>query len=129
MKFAALFLSIYLFMGSLFPLMDFSQLAKMVNLWQHYKLHQAEIAEGGESLSFASFWIKHYVDDDPHSHPDDNGHQSLPLTQISCGACFLLSQHYFPKFNFSHIFSDQHVEDDILPSFDLSQSLFRPPIV
>lgn len=128
MKSVALILAFYFFLGSLFPLMDFSQMAKMANLWEHYQLHRLEAVKTGDNINFASFLTKHFIECDQHSHTGDSNHQNLPLTQFQGGSCFLPSKSLLPKYSVVHTYPSLPILDDNLPAFDHFNSVFRPPI-
>lgn len=77
-------LGFVMLLGSLLPQHDLSELAKLPELAQHYRYHQA-MAGGG--LSVASFLALHYGPEganhhrNPVSHRDAQDHKKLPLEQ------------------------------------------------
>lgn len=73
-------LLVYWSLGSLFPLGDFSQLAMLPSLIEHYRLHKAE---SEQPLSFPAFFSLHYSSASSHHHHDDGaGHQDLPFKTL-----------------------------------------------
>ncbi len=76
----AYILLVYWSLGSLFPLGDFSQLAMLPSLVEHYRLHKAE---SEQALSFPAFFALHYLGAaSGHSHDDGAGHHDLPLKTL-----------------------------------------------
>lgn len=76
----AYILLVYWSLGSLFPLGDFSQLAMLPSLVEHYRLHKAE---SEQALSFPAFFALHYSGASSHHHHDDGaGHHDLPLKTL-----------------------------------------------
>lgn len=69
---------IYLGLGSLIPRADFSQLAKIDHLLQHFELHQRENPE----LGFSDFLYMHLIEGDDHQHSNADDHENLPLKKI-----------------------------------------------
>lgn len=82
MKITPLILAAYLLLGSLFPRTDFSQLARLASMGQHYRLHLEEARQGGSEMSFGDFWIMHYFEPALHQGEHEQDHHNLPLQSI-----------------------------------------------
>lgn len=78
-KLLTIFLTSYLFIGGLLPLSNIGELAKMPNMWRHYRFHVQEI---DDSVSFRQFWIDHYQKLN-HHHQDQSRHHQLPFQSAS----------------------------------------------
>ena len=71
-------MAFYLFLGSLIPRTDFSQLLHLADLAEHYQTH-AEAAEvKGEEFSLHDFLCIHYFHPEKHEHEDESAHEQLP---------------------------------------------------
>jgi len=75
----------------LIPNADFSQLARIDQLLEHYAIHQTEATDQGQEISFVSFLYLHYVLKDDHQHSDASSHQQLPLGSLTAPAIFYLN--------------------------------------
>jgi hypothetical protein len=71
----SIFLSAYLFVGSLFPGNSFANFSELPTLFQHYIFH-TEIETPG--ITFFDFITLHYCNDG-HEKSDLTHHQKLPL--------------------------------------------------
>jgi hypothetical protein len=72
----------YFLLGSFLPQSDFSQLAKLGQLVEHYEFHRELATAEGQSFSFLEYLSIHFTHPDEHGH-HDNSHQDLPLQSFS----------------------------------------------
>lgn len=73
------------------PKCDFSQLSKLMDLVEHFELHQEEALAIGETLSLVSFLYLHFITSEEHEHDDHQEHKNLPLQKISNSLFFFLT--------------------------------------
>lgn len=129
MKFLTLLLTINISLGACFPGFDMSQLVKMVNLMEHYELHQDEAEAIGETLSFLEFMVIHYVDFDNHEHEGEDNHDKLPFQSSSTSLIL-----YCQSIDWEETHSDsnptqqEHWHCSDFHSNDFQKGVFRPPI-
>ncbi|TNE62277.1 MAG: hypothetical protein EP344_05195 [Bacteroidetes bacterium] len=128
MQLIAQILTVYMFVGSLFPRTDFSQLEKLPNLFSHYQKHVQEAEQGGLTTSFGAFLWQHFVTPNQHRHADDS-HQDLPFHSIDVSVHLMMHAVPLPAF----IPADQPIHlialyKDVV-SADRTAPPFRPPIL
>lgn len=79
----AQFLVFYFLLGSLLPGADFSQLSKLADTFEHYKLHQQLAIEQNQDFNCMRFVFEHFLGASSHDHGDnDQSHQDLPLKHL-----------------------------------------------
>lgn len=91
MKITALILASYMFIGSLIPNSDFSQLARIPDMVKHYELHQEEIANLDVEFSFWEFLIIHFISPNDHEHDGDDEHKNCPFQSFCFSITFVFS--------------------------------------
>ena len=84
MKGVALILAFYLFLGGLFPQMDYSQIGRMDDLLEHYREHKTEVLNAGQkAICLFEFIQLHFITQHKHDHPDgEENHANLPFQSI-----------------------------------------------
>lgn len=118
-------------MGSLIPYSDFSQILKLQELYEHYKLHEAEAKLLNEDISLTEFWIEHFILDIDHEHQESD-HEDLPFKHFSTHtALFAELGSGSPCSYNAHRPSQKIVITKIegLQEQDFLVSIFQPPIV
>ncbi len=93
MRLFALFMAGYLFLGSLFPGTDFSQLARVVHVEHHYQTHLLEAGLTSSEFSFWAFLKMHYLAPDEHQGEHESDHQQLPYQSVSSPVLLLITPH------------------------------------
>lgn len=98
--------------GAMIPHSDFSQLLKVSELMEHYKLHQEEDLLSGHESSFFEFFIEHIINEPMHTH-DDTSHDDLPFQQFSMSVVLFIEEmpdlnslnadNHFPKSMFNAV--------------------------
>lgn len=73
------------------PNSDFSQLPKFADLIEHYKVHKAEAAAIGETISFSEYLCIHFIHMQDHDDDHEGDHEQLPLHNVS-GSSFYYAQ-------------------------------------
>ncbi len=127
MKAMALLLAGYMFLGSLFPQVDFSQLPKVIYAFQHFQQHRQEETKAGRTVSIWQFAELHFFQPSEHGHQQE--HNQLPLHSL--GNAFtavpmqypVLLQLTFVKNISRHFYTNQSLH---LPGF--LSDIFRPPL-
>jgi len=120
----------YLFVGSLFPGMDFGQLAKLGNVLEHYTKHRAEGPPSVSAVaSFVDFIWTHFIKPAAHDgqHPG-NDHQELPFQSISSASIFAICYSCRPAETHKPALAEDiafHYAG-LLPS-EVAHSFFHPP--
>lgn len=130
MKLIAKILAFYFFLGSIFPNTDFSQLAKVFNLCEHFVEHKQENkTDDGFTISVVSFLADHYSQCETHRHSSGNDHQNLPLQQLNPSADFVFNKIPLTKnIELHNSGSKIHFTNNQF-SRDYHQSIFQPPVV
>lgn len=129
MKASAIILAFYVFVGSLFPQTDFSQLPKVVYAFKHFRQHYQQEAVAGKNVSLWKFAELHFFNPKKHEAGHEQQHTQLPLHSINTVfATAEFHQHILPELSliktFTSIFSfDQSMN---LPGF--LSNIFRPPV-
>ena len=95
MKAVAIFLAVYLFIGSLFPANDFSQLLQISHLLNHYENHQREMGKSTSDYSLFDFFVEHYISAGNHEHVNGNAHDNLPFQSLNSSINFHVAAHSF----------------------------------
>jgi hypothetical protein len=126
LRLIAYILLVYWSLGSFFPLGDFSQLAMLPSLVQHYRLHKAE---SEQALSFPAFFALHYSGASSHQHHDGGaGHHDLPLKTLHefqwISARFAVSLPASPASNPTRLADPS----DYPLSEGARSAVFRPPL-
>ncbi len=81
-------MAIYFTLGSFFPATDFSQLAKVPNMWSHYTQHREMAIQNGEEVGFVDFLRFHFYT--PSEHQGEHEHDDLPYHSLNSGTNNLL---------------------------------------
>ena len=129
MKLINYFLLIYFSIGACFPNCDFSQLAQLDELMEHYMLHQTEARLEGEQISFTDFLFEHFIQGETEDHQHDDEHDELPLYS----ECNGIPLWHYQKSSLSYrTVSDPYVSvtfvTDQLLEHDYLNKVFHPPI-
>lgn len=128
MQLTAKILALYFLLGSFFPRTDFSQIAALPDLYDHFQEHRKEVIAKGASLSFLDFLQQHFISPDGHAH-QDNSHQDLPLSTVQTLFNFYFSDTFdWSDFTNSEFFDANLTWLDQFVFKDFTQSLLRPPI-
>ena len=127
MKVFAMVMAVYFLFGSIFPRTDFSQLAKVPNVFKHYECHVAESIAKGETPSFSGFLMDHFFGSLDEDHKDPSHHQ-LPLKSMGLDFQFVLSKPIPFRVKAPVIKSEKHFYTRSLQGKDFSDSFFQPPI-
>lgn len=127
MKIFAQFMALYFLLGSLFPWTDFSQLAKIPNLFEHYECHMAEAAAEGENPVFTDFFKEHFFGSINKEHQDPTHHQ-LPLKTINIDFQFVISKVLAIQFKKIVVKRNHSFGTQSLFGSDFSTNLYHPPI-
>ena len=127
MKLIVYILLIQFTIGSLMPRCDFSQLARVSYLIEHYELHKKEAELLGQTMSFGDFFYLHFISCEEHSHETGETHENLPFKEITSSIVLDLSQidlsiSFEPFQNFSQNFDLKLLADRI----DVT-NIFHPP--
>lgn len=129
MKAMALTLAVYMFLGSLFPRTDFSQLPRLVFAFQHFNTHLQEERASGEFESLWDFAVKHFFNPTQHAPGHEKEHSQLPLQNVNAGIAFTLTPaNWLPRLFSSTITTKMLFADQSMHSINYLQSIFRPPI-
>ena len=114
--------------GALMPLNDFSQLANIPYLIDHFNLHVKEAQEIGEDFTIVDFIYLHYISPDEHVHDTPYNHEDLPLKNINSSVTMCLNS--IDELNLSP--NTQWVDNDFavrsFMSFEFNHSIFHPPL-
>ena len=70
-------------MGSMMPGTDFGQLANVLFMVDHYKVHKAEANQLNQEFGITDFIYLHYISPDEHTHDFPVDHNNLPLKSVS----------------------------------------------
>lgn len=98
MKIIALFLSLYMILGSLIPRTDFSQLLYLGELKVHYLEHKSVAEDQEHPISFLDFLYSHFIDISEHSDVDhEEDHHQLPLQTINFSNFFIIDILMLPE--------------------------------
>ncbi len=101
MRIFALFIALYLLLGSCFPGSDYSQLGKIKGLIEHYQEHKA--LAGSQETGFFEFLQDHFFSTGTHEHSDEKGHADLPFYQLGNGLTMVHLQYSLPVISFSKL--------------------------
>jgi hypothetical protein len=88
LKVFSLIMAIYFALGSLFPVTDFAQLAKVPNMWEHYTQHRDMAVLEGKEAGFVDFLRLHFYS--PSEHQGEHEHDDLPYHSANSGSNNLL---------------------------------------
>lgn len=125
----ALTLAVYMFLGSLFPRTDFSQLQKFAFAIQHFHQHLQEERASGELESLWNFAVEHFFNPQDHAPGHEQEHSQLPYQSVNSIAAFTLTDtNFFPMLNLPIISSSILLQDQTIPKIEIYGSIFRPPI-
>jgi hypothetical protein len=132
MKLTALSLAIYLFIGSLFPQMDYSQLGRMDDLLEHFEIHNQELVDNGlDTISFIEFFQLHFISKKQHDHPDEEDHHGkLPFQTINTS--LVLAQSSSPVLMQLHVPTQLQATILFTNTFytsDYITAIFQPPAI
>ncbi len=124
----AITLSIQILLGSLFPRIDATELAKIGELIQHYQEHKAT---ENHNLSFIDFLIMHYSTTSNHTKTAKHSHQNLP----NFNAHNSVLAYCEPAFKANIPSSEAHFKPFFEPNFawqnfyhfSISRTLLNPP--
>ena len=128
LKAILLILSFNIFLGSLIPNLDFSQLHRLAQVRHHYLEHVAEgKAESDEFLEF--IWL-HFINTQEHQEPNhEDDHKKLPLNSLDLSQSLTLfmvspNNHFQANTSFTH----KEVEPYYLLPQGYPSLVFHPPI-
>lgn len=123
----SVFLSLYLFVGSLFPGNSFANFTELPNLFKHFVYHNQVETPG---ISFSDFMMLHYNNEN-HSKTDTDNHNKLPLHHHASITPLdeIVSQSRNGNLLNSptEIISEFIVQNAPLHSFAVFHGIFRPP--
>lgn len=88
MKITAIILACYLFVGSLIPNMDFSQLLHIPDHLEHFQIHQHEAEQLGDSFNLLDFLQLFTSSDHSLEHDHSNDHSNLPCHTLHTSVLF-----------------------------------------
>ena len=126
----SIFFAGWFLLGGLIPLGDYSQLMKMPDLMEHYRLHQAEASASGEKSTFFQFIDEHYFSPRNHQHQGENDHPDLPMYHISIGMQYVFETQIKDAFQWQiEVEESIHETHLSLYSSEYVQIKDRPPIV
>ena len=80
-----------MFIGSLIPNSDFSQLTRVPDMLEHYELHQQEVMNLNIEISFWEFLKIHFITPDGHEHEGNDDHQNCPFQSFCSSITFALT--------------------------------------
>jgi uncharacterized protein YfbU (UPF0304 family) len=124
----AILLSMQILLGSLFPNVDTTQLAKIGELIKHYQEH---VATENQDLSFVDFLIMHYSSDSNHTKTAKHSHSNLPHLDshhVVIAYCEPVFKSIIPSSsNVLRSFPEPNFAWQNLYHFSLSQTLLNPP--
>jgi hypothetical protein len=80
-----------MFVGSLIPNSDFSQLKHIPDLMAHYELHLEETAQLNIDFSVWSFLKIHFVNPNGHEHEGNDSHKNCPFQSFCSPLTFVFS--------------------------------------
>ena len=80
-----------MFVGSMIPNSDFSQLTRIPDMLEHYELHLEEIGDLDIEFTFWEFVKIHFITPDDHEHDDNDEHQNCPFQSFCSPLNFVLS--------------------------------------
>lgn len=127
MKIFANILAVYFLLGSFFPRTDFSQLAKVPNIFKHYECHVLEAKAKHVKPDFTNFLTDHFFGSLEHEHQDQSHHQ-LPLKTINLDFQFLVSKQV--SFLIKNLLKStlRVFSTNNLIGVEFTHTLFHPPI-
>ncbi len=119
-------LIVYFLAGSILPGMDFSQLAKLPNLMEHFRHHRAE----DDSTTALSFFLQHFVNPNLHHHKEAGDcHKKLPLKSFEQVLNYFIPEASSTAISSCFINKIQPLASrEFLPLLSIS-AIFRPPII
>ena len=124
----AILLSMQILLGSLFPNVDTTQLAKIGELVKHYKEH---VATESQDLSFVDFLIMHYSSDSKHTKTAKHSHSNLPHLDshhVVIAYCEPVFKNIIPSSStIFQSFPEPNFTWQNLYHFSLSETLLNPP--
>jgi len=128
MKLLTYILLLHFIIGACIPKSDFSQLAKISNLLEHYEIHQKEALRMNVSISFMGFMYVHFFSDQEHEHSDKSAHNKLPLKSFnSLLILFSIFSKYTRNFDINSNIETLNVVNNSLETQDYQPSIFHPP--
>jgi hypothetical protein len=127
-KIIAITLSFQILLGSLFPRIDATELAKIGELIEHYQEHKSS---ENQDLSFVDFLIMHYSPSSNHTKTAKHSHQNLPnfnSHNAVISYCEPTFKANIPTFeaNFKP-YSEPNFTWQNLYHFSISRTLLNPP--
>ncbi len=123
----AIFLSVFILLGSLLPKGDALQLVKVGELLKHYQMHKALEKE---DLSFLAFLSMHYSATSKHTKTAKHSHSHLPSLDSQAVHAFVLPAFHQIALVFKPIvkdFTDAHFVWKNLYRFSMTSTLLNPP--
>ena len=90
LKVFSLLMAVYFTLGSVFPSTDFTQLAKVPNMWSHFIQHRDMAMEQGKEVGLVDFFRFHFYT--PSEHQGEHDHDDLPYHSVNSGTNTLLIQ-------------------------------------
>jgi len=119
-----------MFLGSLIPHSDYSQLLKLRELVDHYELHKLEAQVAGEEMSLYEFFHLHFIIGDEHEHHSSD-HEDLPFQHFTSGMnLYIFSNDFNFEFSNTRPFRNvQFMTDFLFIDEEYLQTIFQPPAV
>ncbi|MEZ4950223.1 MAG: hypothetical protein R2879_13175 [Saprospiraceae bacterium] len=127
MKIFANIMAVYFLLGSFFPRTDFSQLAKVPNIFKHYECHVLESKAKHVKPDFTKFLTDHFFGSLEHEHQDQSHHQ-LPLKTINLDFQFLVTKQANLLIKNLLNLTQRVFSTNNLIGVDFTLNLFHPPI-
>ena len=90
-----------MFLGSLIPNSDFSQLKHIPDMIEHYELHIQETTQLNIDFSFWTFLKIHFVNPNGHVHEGNDSHKNCPFQSFCSPLTFV--------FTASNLFSSEGI--------------------
>ncbi len=130
MRLFSVVLALYLWLGALFPGMDFSQLSSVSTLYQHFNEHNLQLVQTKQvPLSLMDFLWLHMSDIDSHDHEEGTRHADLPFQQFNLDLQFLCLT--LPTLLLKNRQSHLHRTPIFIPQFNPEEwetTVFHPPV-
>ncbi len=80
-----------MFLGSLIPNSDFSQLKHIPDMIEHYEVHLEETAQLNIDFSLWEFLKIHFFTPNGHEHEEDDSHENCPFQTFCSSLTFVFS--------------------------------------
>jgi len=76
-------MAVYLLIGSFFPKGDYTQILRLLELGEHFRLHVEEANVAQEEVSFSQFLQMHFLNTQIHQGDHEQDHENLPFHHIN----------------------------------------------